>query len=159
MSTILQISAYRRNSQKSTGPRSVPGKLVSSMNALKTGIDAKSQVIRGEDPKILELLTASYYESLQPTRPEEAVYVDAIISADWMLRRLRKTEAQTWNQSFQKQDEWSEQFHEPETEHRLAQAFVSREKTFLHLQRRLDSTERSLHRSFAGLRPLRQARP
>src|SRR5438445_6637072 len=145
MSTILQIHANRRNSQKSTGPRSIAGKAVSSMTALKSGIDAESQIIRGEDPNALLLLTASYYESLQPTRPEEAVFVDAVIAADWLLRRLRKTEAQTWNQAFQKQEEWEEQNDEPEIEHRLAQAFVSRESAFTRLQRRLDSTERSLH--------------
>ena len=95
-------------------PRSVPGKAVSSMNALKSGIDAESQIIRGEDPEALQFLTASYYQSLQPTRPEEAVFVDAIISADWMLRRLRKTEAQTWNQSFQKQQDWEESNDQPD---------------------------------------------
>src|SRR5439155_6113208 len=148
MSTILQISANRRNSQKSTGPRSVPGKAVSSMNALKSGIDAESQIIRGEDPEALQFLTASYYQSLQPTRPEEAVFVDAIISADWMLRRLRKTEAQTWNQSFQKQQDWEESNDQPDNEYRLAETYKSSENAFTRLQRRLDSTERSLQRAF-----------
>ena len=90
MATTTQIEANRRNSQKSTGPRSIAGKALSSMNALKSGIDAKSEIIRGEDPNLLDLLKASYYESLHPARPEEAVFVDAIISADWLLRRLRK---------------------------------------------------------------------
>src|ERR1035441_4631947 len=38
MSTLRQIDANRRNAQKSTGPTSVTRKAVSSMNALKTGI-------------------------------------------------------------------------------------------------------------------------
>ena len=50
MATIQQIEANRLNAQKSTGPRSVEGKAVSCFNATKTGIDAKSQIIRGEDP-------------------------------------------------------------------------------------------------------------
>jgi hypothetical protein len=36
MSTLRQIEANRRNAQKSTGPTSVIGKAVSSMNNLKT---------------------------------------------------------------------------------------------------------------------------
>ena len=50
MSTPAQIAASRRNARKSTGPRSVEGKAVSRLNALKSGIDAQSAVIRGEDP-------------------------------------------------------------------------------------------------------------
>src|ERR1044071_8659925 len=34
MATVAQIAANRLNAQKSTGPRSVDGKLASSMNAL-----------------------------------------------------------------------------------------------------------------------------
>jgi hypothetical protein len=45
MSTIRQIEANRRNSEKSTGPTSVTGKAASSRNALKTGISAKSLVL------------------------------------------------------------------------------------------------------------------
>jgi hypothetical protein len=44
MATEKQRAANRRNAQKSTGPRSVEGKAVSSQNALKSSIDAKSQV-------------------------------------------------------------------------------------------------------------------
>jgi hypothetical protein len=43
---------------KSTGPRTPAGKSVSRMNALKTGIDAESQVIRGESAAALAALTA-----------------------------------------------------------------------------------------------------
>ena len=44
-----EIEANRRNSQLSTGPRSPEGKAVSRFNALKSGINAKAEVIRGED--------------------------------------------------------------------------------------------------------------
>ena len=42
MASQKQLAANRLNAQKSTGPRSVEGKAHSSMNALKTGIDAAS---------------------------------------------------------------------------------------------------------------------
>ena len=47
MSSLLQIEANRRNSRQSTGPRSVEGKAVFYMNALKFGIEARSNIIRG----------------------------------------------------------------------------------------------------------------
>ena len=53
MSTQRQIEANRRNAAKSTGPRSVEGKAVSRMNALRTGIHAESTIIIPEDPAAL----------------------------------------------------------------------------------------------------------
>jgi len=69
------------------------------MNALRTGIDAQSQIITGEDPESLERLAAQYLERFQPQGPEEVALIDSAISADWLLRRLRKTEAEIWNRS------------------------------------------------------------
>jgi hypothetical protein len=93
MATEAQISANRRNARLSTGPRSQAGRARSSMNALKAGIHAKSEIIPGEDPEELAKLTAEYYQSIQPQGREEAVLVDQLISADWQLRRLRHAEA------------------------------------------------------------------
>ena len=73
MATDKQIEANRLNAKKSTGPRSVAGKAVSSMNALKSGVDAKSDVIRGEDPADLQALTDAYMERYQPATIEERV--------------------------------------------------------------------------------------
>ena len=58
MATSKQNQANRQNAQRSTGPRSAEGKAASRFNALKTGIDAKAQVIPGEDPDQLEDLVA-----------------------------------------------------------------------------------------------------
>ena len=62
MSTENQIEANRLNAQKSTGPRSAEGKARSSMNALESGIDAKSLIIRGENIDTLLTLAAEYIE-------------------------------------------------------------------------------------------------
>ena len=72
MATPAQIEANRRNAQRSTGPRSVEGKAVSRFNALKSGIDAKSLVIPGEDPAELEALVANYYLQFPAATPVEA---------------------------------------------------------------------------------------
>ena len=59
MSSQLQIEANRRNSQKSTGPRTAAGIAVSSQNALGSGVYAESETIRDENPSDLEALAAS----------------------------------------------------------------------------------------------------
>ena len=69
MSTLRQIEANRRNAQKSTGPTSVTGKAASSMNALKTGIHAKSLVLPSENPAELEQLIDEYYQQPRPHHP------------------------------------------------------------------------------------------
>ena len=69
------------------------------MNALKTGIDAQSQIITGEDPEALARLTTQYYDRYEPQGPEEIALIDDAVSSDWLLRRLRKTEAQIWDRS------------------------------------------------------------
>ena len=50
MTTQKQIEANRMNSQRSTGPRTEERKRASSMNALKSGLDAESQFVLGESP-------------------------------------------------------------------------------------------------------------
>ena len=66
------------------------------MNALKSGIDAKSEIIRREDITALQALTDEYLARFQPATPEQRLYVDTLIRGDWQLRRLAKTDAQLW---------------------------------------------------------------
>src|ERR1039457_5282545 len=70
MSTLRQIEANQRNAQKSTGPTSVTGKATSSMNALKTGIDAKSLVLPSENRAHLDQLIDDYFSPHQPASPD-----------------------------------------------------------------------------------------
>ena len=76
MATLSQIEANRRNAQYSTGPRTPEGKAASSMNALKSGIDAESNVIPGEDAADLAALTARLYQSCQPQTDIESLLVE-----------------------------------------------------------------------------------
>ncbi len=96
MSTLRQIEANRRNAQKSTGPTSVTGKAVSSMNAPKTGIHAKSLVLPSEKLADLEQLIEEYYNHHQPASPEARLLLDDLINCEWTLRRLHAAEAQAW---------------------------------------------------------------
>jgi hypothetical protein len=149
MSTQKQIEANRLNAQKSTGPRTPAGKSVSRMNALKTGIDAESQVIRGESAAALAALTAEYYDRYQPATPEHRALVDTLISSDWLLRRLRLAESQLWEHAFERMDRW-----DSETEAPLGEAFSSNSQAFSRLQRRIDSADRNYHRALKELRRL-----
>ncbi len=88
MSSLRQIEANRRNALKSTGPTSVMGKAVSSMNALKTGIHAKSLVLPSEKLADLEQLMEEYYHHHQPASPEARLLLDDLINCEWTLRRL-----------------------------------------------------------------------
>jgi hypothetical protein len=137
MSTDAQINANRLNAQKSTGPRSPEGKSASRLNALKSGIDARSQILPGEDPEELEALTASFVAHFHPTDPNQQSLVDALIDAEWTQRRLRLIEAQLW------------------TTYSFADAF----DPFIRIQRRIDSTNRLYLRTLKALQDLQAAQP
>ena len=90
MPTEAQINANRRNAQKSTGPKSPEGKAASALNALKSGIDAWSHIIPGEDPAELEALTAAFHLHYQPVDPTQLALVDTLISTEWIQPVIRR---------------------------------------------------------------------
>jgi hypothetical protein len=146
MATQKQIEANRRNAQLSTGPSSDAGKAISRMNALKTGIDAQSLIIRGEDPAALELLTRQYYERFQPQGPEECDLIDTAIASSWLLRRLRKTEAEIWNASI----DWDLEHH-PDHGHLQSRAYAGADRTLDRCHTRIAALERSLRTALETL--------
>jgi len=150
MSSPAQIDANRRNSQKSTGPRSPEGKAAIRFNALKTGIHAQSQVIPGEDAAELEALTEDYRRQFPPESPVEVFLVDEMVAADWKLRRLRKIEAQLW------QRELAGRSQGPDAAADLAEAYT-RNPALAQVQRRIEATERSYYRAFDRLERLRKS--
>src|ERR1700719_374172 len=147
MATIKQIEANRLNSQKSTGPRSVEGKARSSQNALKSGIDAESLIIHGEDRAALETLTQEYVERFHPTTPEQRHFVDILIRDDWQLRRLAKVDAQVWERELISPLKYDQ--NAP-----LGSAYACGSTTFSRLQRRMDCAERSYQRALRELQRL-----
>ena len=64
------------------------------MNALKTGIDAKTQLIRGETQTALSELTAEYHDQFHPTTPVERILVGTLIDCEWLLRRFPAIDTQ-----------------------------------------------------------------
>jgi hypothetical protein len=140
MASQKQLAANRLNAQKSTGPRSAEGKAHSSMNALKTGIDARSQTIPGEPISQLEDLTGDYYQRFCPTTPEQRMLVDTLVDCEWLLRRFRRVEGQMWEN--------------PIFEITFAKAFRDDSDHFARLQRRIDATQRNYRNALHELQRL-----
>ncbi|MEO8371912.1 MAG: hypothetical protein ABI806_22185 [Candidatus Solibacter sp.] len=141
MATQKQLDANRRNSQKSTGPASFAGKAASSMNALKTGIHAKSVIITGEKASDLQQLIDEYYAAYQPSNPVARGLVDDLIRTEWTLRRLDTSEASLWNY----QD--AQAFRPVPDTQRQGKVVSQNAKIFAALQRRLDATRRGRDRA------------
>ena len=153
MSTLRQIEANRRNAQKSTGPTSVTGKAVSSMNALKTGIHAKSLVLPSEKLADLEQLIDEYYQSHNPATPEARSLVDDLIYGEWLKRRLRAAETQIWAYDHQEN-------YRPDPKYPLGQTAANRGKAFAQLQWRIECNRRASRQALQDLQQLQaQAAP
>jgi hypothetical protein len=161
MATIKQIQANRLNSQKSTGPRSAEGKAASSQNALKSGIDSQSQIIRGEDPAALDALAAQYLLDHQPQSASERALVDILIDSEWTLRRLRKTEAHLWEYQFASLALSHKRVHPDKPfpkDQMLGEAFQNTADTFSRLERRRQNLQRAYHRTLLDLREIQESR-
>ena len=94
--TARRLKANRRNSRKSTGPRTAEGRAASRMNAVKHGILSSEVVVRGlriqEHEEEFAALRERYWESLAPVGPAEEMLVDRIVTAQWRLRRALMAE-------------------------------------------------------------------
>jgi len=161
MPTEAQINANRLNAQKSTGPTSPEGKAASSLNALKSGIDAWSHIIPGEDPAELEALTAAFHNHYQPADPTQLALVDTLISTEWIQRRLRRIEAQLWNYQIECLDKnrTHAESIDASIQHNssLGHAYQYALDPFSRLHRRIDATNRMFLRTLKALQELQAA--
>ena len=155
MSTLCQIEANRRNAAKSTGPRSVAGKAVSSMNALQSGIDAESAIIIGEDPAALAQLAETFYHDHQPQTPMERALLDNVIRDTWLLTRFFRIDAEIIDYEIE-DDRYSNK------DNQAGRAFIDNSTHQIRLQRRIDATRRSqiqAFKEFQRLQAERRAQP
>jgi hypothetical protein len=151
MATEKQIAANRRNAQKSTGPRSAEGKATSSRNAFKTGLYCPGIVIGHESIGKLEELEAQFTAEYLPATPTERALVDSLIHYEWMLRRYRWLETETWHaaqdqlNSAQMESTWS------------GHAFIL-QPAISRIHRLRNSTQRAFRETLAELRTLQSER-
>jgi hypothetical protein len=149
MATTEQTEANRQNSQKSTGPRSPAGKAVSRFNALKSGIDAESHVIPGEDPAKLETLVAEYQARFDTSAPERRMLVDTMIACEWQVRRLNHAEA-----CFRVYEAMCTEPGYSSKEHPEGRVVFFGDKIFDRLQRRVNAVQRNWERALKQLKSL-----
>jgi hypothetical protein len=151
MATEKQTAANRRNAQQSTGPRTAEGKARSSQNALQTGIDAQSEIIRGESREKLEALVAQYNQEYCPVTQSERFQVDILVRCTWLIVRYAKAEAQLWEAGMKAAFQATEQDE-------VGRGFSQREATFTRLGRRVDATRRAFASAQHELERLQAAR-
>ena len=92
MATRLQIRAFRKNAQHSTGPRTPEGKARSSQNARKHGLFARDTLLPDENPEEFIQLIADLEQELEAGGPFELRLVRHIADTEWRMRRLVRLE-------------------------------------------------------------------
>jgi len=95
MATEPQILANRRNAQKSTGPRTPETKAAVAENALKHGLTARHDVIKGENQADFDLYRDEMLNELAPVGPMETMLANRIVSLSWRLERAARIQNQT----------------------------------------------------------------
>jgi hypothetical protein len=106
MTSQAKIEANRRNSLKSTGPRTERGKERAKLNALRHGMRAKQLVARGEDFGDFGRFSGELRAALAPGDALEEQLVESIVAATWRLRRVWRTEAALIQGAARRSDTW-----------------------------------------------------
>ena len=107
MSNIIshkKLKANRRNALKSSGPKTIDGKKLSSLNSLKHGLTAEKFVIIGENIKEIETFRDRMIVSLKPVGVEQEVIAEKIIEIAIRLKRIKNIEAGVFNQEILEHD-------------------------------------------------------
>jgi len=94
MATEAQISANRRNAQKSTGPRTSEGKVAVSQNAIQHGLLTRQNVISSESQADFDLYRERMLTELAPASPMESMLAERIVTLSWRLKRTGRIQNQ-----------------------------------------------------------------
>jgi hypothetical protein len=97
MATAAQIDANRRNSRKSTGPRTQAGKDKSRFNALDHGCRANILVLPTEEFGDYEKQCEAWKLSFRPRNPAEECLIEGIVSMGCLTRRIDQAETARLN--------------------------------------------------------------
>jgi len=152
MPTLKQTRANRLNAQKCTGPSSAEGKARSSSNALKSGIQAESEVLPWEDPAERAAVSAEYTNCHHPRTPEERLLVDNLAHAEFLFRRFRRAEVKIVISKIPDGADLDDDAV-------IGQVYADASGELGRLQRRFDATNRAFHRDLDQLRLLEAERP
>src|ERR1700681_2042140 len=135
METLKQFEANRRNSQKSTGPKTPEGKSAVSMNALRHGLRARTVVLPGEDPTEFHQLCNDLEAEWTPQSRTEQFYVEQMAVSQWKLTRMEVVEVNIFKDTDPK--------NQLSMLDRLWQAECRLERSFARAQRELERLQKS----------------
>jgi hypothetical protein len=97
MATEAQIHANRSNAQKSTGPRTPAGKVVVAQNAVKHGLAARLEVIRGEDQAEFDRHREAMLDELAPVGAREIMLAERVVDLSWRLDRAGRLQNEVFD--------------------------------------------------------------
>ena len=160
MRSQAQIEASRANGAKSHGPITPEGKQISSQNAVKHGLSARTVVLCHEDHALFEQLEQDYIDSLQPTTVLELHLVQRIAVAEWRMRRAWAVETALTDNSMtthKAQDELENPNMDDDL--RTGINYKRVEKELAAVQRAEARFERTQARALAEFHRLRKLRP
>ncbi len=92
MSSEAKINANRSNSLKSTGPITHSGKRHSRMNAVRTGVYARTIILPGENSASYEKIRDAVFSELRPQGIIQKMLANQIAADIWRLIRLDRAE-------------------------------------------------------------------
>ena len=87
--TEKQLAANRRNAQKSTGPRTKPGKQRAAANSWKHGLTASHTLISVEERAEFEAFRATLIAEHRPAGAQELMLVTQIANSFWRIQRIQ----------------------------------------------------------------------
>ena len=90
--TVRQARANRRNSRKSTGPRTSFGKIKASQNAIKHGVFCRHVVLEGESQPAFNKMRQGFINDLSPQNQTQLLLVERIAANAWKCDRLDEAE-------------------------------------------------------------------
>jgi hypothetical protein len=88
-----QLAANRANAEKSCGPKTEEGKLISSHNAVKTGLTGRTIVLPTDDVAAYQSLVALMIQQFAPGTDYESHLVQRMTDTEWRLLRIPTLEA------------------------------------------------------------------
>jgi hypothetical protein len=97
MASEAQVQANRANAQKSTGPRTPEGKAVVAQNAVRHGLAARLEVIRGEDQAEFDRHREEMLAELAPVGARESMLAERVVGLSWRLQRAGRLQNEVFD--------------------------------------------------------------
>jgi hypothetical protein len=161
MTSESRSAISRINGAKSRGPVTAAGREKSSRNSLKHGFTSENMVVLAcESSDEFEEVLNEYVATYLPTTPAQRRLVNAMVTANWRVRRLWTIETALYNQEMFRRYSESDPAAPATTEFLLALTFrnLADESRSLALCSRYESRLHRMHaRAYETLRELQRS--